>query len=135
MKTTKKLLAMTLAVMILISSFALTAQAISTYNNHTSWTDTAFYINEMNEAEVHSFYRAYESMTEATITITLKKRTLLFFWDHVMTFTLHSTEQTYSNVFYYQLTKNGTYKCEVEYCISGTGGEADIITFEDTASF
>ena len=35
----------------------------------------------------------------------------------------------------YQLDKTGTYRCTVEYVISGTGGADDVLTFEDTKTY
>ena len=74
-------------------------------------------------------------MTEAVITLTIKKRTLLLFWDEITTFTISSTEPNFSHTFERRLSETGTYKCEVEYVIYGTAGEADVIPFEDLATY
>ena len=45
------------------------------------------------------------------------------------------TEERYSNVYSYQLTSTGTYKCTVTYTVYGTAGEADVIPFERTVKY
>lgn len=137
MKKTK-LLSFVMAVIMCVSLLASVAQAASasTYNNNTLRTSTAFNIRDNGQADVYTSYTGWEDvMTEATITITIKKRSFLLFWNEVTTHTLYSTEIEYANTYTYQLSSSGTYKCEVEYVISGTGGEDDVITFEDTASY
>ena len=132
----KRVLAFILSIVIFVSVFAVVVQAISVYNNHTMVTNTNFAITDDGVASVYTSYDAYEDvMTGATITITIKKRSFLFFWNEVTTHTLYSTKTSYSNLFEYQLSGGGTYKCEVEYVISGTAGEADVIPFEDTLTY
>lgn len=132
----KKFLAFFLMIIVFVSTFTVILQAASVYNNHTMRTSTAFSISETGLAEVYTCYNAYENvMTEATVTITIKKRSFLLFWNEVTTHTLRSTETFFTNYFEFQLNDTGTYKCEVEYIISGTAGEADVIPFEDTVTY
>lgn len=132
----KKFFTFILAIIFIVSVFSVIVQAASVYTNHTIRTNTMFIISETGLADVYTSYYARENvMTEATITITIKKRTLLFFWNEVTTHTLYSTEYDYNNSFEYQLSEKGTYKCEVEYVISGTAGEADVLPFEDTVTY
>lgn len=122
--------------MVLVSVLATSIQAASTYTNQTAMTNTNFYISDSGLADVAVLYEGREGLTtQAKITITISKRSFLFFWNEVVTTTLYSTEIYYSYVYSYQLSSKGTYKCEVEYCISGTGGADDILTFEDTATY
>ena len=131
----KKIFVFFLAVLIMVSSLVV-VQAASVYTNHTMRASTNFSITETGIAEVYTCYDAYEDvMTEATITITIKKRSLLFFWNEVTTHTLYSTETHFVNLYEYQLSEKGTYKCEVEYVISGTAGEDDVLPFEDTVTY
>ena len=135
MKKTK-ILSLTLVFMVLVSVLATSVQAASTYTNQTAMTNTNFYISDSGLADVSLCYEGREGLTtQAKITITISKRSFLFFWNEVVTTTLYSTEIYYSYVYSYQLSSKGTYKCEVEYCISGTGGADDILTFEDTATY
>ena len=134
----KKILAFFIAVVVFVSAFSLVIQAesASLYNNHTMRTNTAFTISDTGLAEVYTSYYAYQDvMTEAVITLTIKKRTLLLFWSEVTTFTISSTKYNYSHIFERQLDERGTYKCEVEYVVYGTAGEADVIPFEDTVTY
>jgi len=135
MKKTK-ILSLILVFMVLVSVLATSIQAASTYTNQTAMTNTNFYISDSGLADVAVLYEGREGLTtQAKITITISKRSFLFFWNEVVTTTLYSTEIYYSYVYSYQLSSKGTYKCEVEYCISGTGGADDILTFEDTATY
>lgn len=135
MKKTK-ILSFMLVFMMLVSVFATSVQATSTYTNQTAMTNTNFYIDSTGMADVSVCYSGVEGLTtQAKITITISKRSFLFFWNEVVTTTLYSTEIDYSYIYSYQLSSKGTYKCEVEYCVSGTGGADDILTFEDTATY
>ena len=127
-------------VFILIMTFAcqslVFATDISPYNNNTSTTTTTFNISTSGKANVHVNYMGYNGVTTgATISIKIEKRNLLLFWTDVVTETITVEAYRYDNNFYYQLEDSGTYRCTVEYVISGTGGADDVITFEDTASY
>ena len=135
MKKTK-ILSLMLVFMVLVSVFATSVQAASTYTNQTAMTNTSFRISDTGLATVSLCYEGREGLTtNAKMTITISKRAFLFFWNEVVTDTLYSTEIYYIQNYEYQLSSKGTYKCEVEYCISGTGGADDILTFEDTATY
>lgn len=131
-----RILSLVIAIILCASIFSSVVYAISVYNNNTDTTSTGFFISESGLATVYTSYSGWEGiMTDATITITIKKRSFLLFWNEVTTKTLYSTQNDYSNTFEYQLTEKGTYKCEVEYIVSGTGGEDDVIPFEDTVTY
>lgn len=135
MKKTK-ILSLMLVFMFLVSVFATSVQAASTYTNQTEMTNTNFRISDSGMAIVSICYEGNEDlMTQAKITITISKRSFLFFWDRVVEATFYSKEIDYIHNYEHQLYSKGTYKCEVEYCISGTGGADDILTFEDTATY
>jgi hypothetical protein len=134
----KKFVAFLMAIIIFCSVFSviLQAESASLYNNHTMVTMTNFSIDDDGLATVHTSYEAYKDvMTEAVITLTIKKRTLLLFWSEVTTFTISSTETRYTHIFERRLDEKGTYKCEVEYVVYGTAGEADVIPFEDIVTY
>ena len=132
----KKILSLMLSFMILVTVLVTSVQAASTYNNQTSMTNTNFMITEDGVAKVGLCYEGHEGlMTNAKITITISKRQYLFFWSRLETATFYSTENDYIHTYECQLYSKGTYKCEVEYCISGTGGADDILTFEDTDTY
>ena len=131
-----KILSLMLVCMMLISVFVTTVQAASTYTNQTISTYTNFHISDTGLATVSLCYQGYEDLiTNAKITIVISKRRYLLFWDVLEIVTFYSKEVTYIHQYKTQLPSSGTWKCEVEYCISGTGGADDILTFEDTASF
>ncbi|MBQ8496050.1 MAG: hypothetical protein IJ489_01150 [Clostridia bacterium] len=134
----KKIVAFLMAVVMFCLAFSLVIQAesASLYNNHTMRTSTAFTISDTGLAHVYTCYDAYEDvMTEAVITLTIKKRTLLLFWDEITTFSISSTESHFAHLFERRLSETGTYKCEVEYVIYGTAGEADVIPFEELVTY
>ena len=120
-------------VFVVVAQFCLLADDISLYNNNTGITTTIFTIDANGVAEVCVEYEGYHNITTgATINITIKKRTLLLFWSEVVSDSVTVSGDYYSNGFYYQLDEKGTYKCNVEYIVSGTGGADDVIPFEDT---
>lgn len=132
----KRVLAFLMAIFILTVAFSLIVQAATPRLSHIMSTSSSFTISDTGLAEVYTRYHAYEDvMTEAVITLTIKKRTLLLFWSEVTTFSISSTEPYYSHTFSRQLDEKGTYKCEVEYVVYGTAGEADVIPFEETVTY
>ena len=119
-----------------IFSFAILADGIELYNNNVGNTNTKFSISSDGIATVNVNYSGYSNITtEATITITIEKRNLLLFWSDVVSETITVSGDSYSNVFDYQFDDTGTYRCTVEYVVSGTGGADDVITFEDTKEY
>lgn len=132
----KRVFVLLMAIIVLLSALSLSVQAVTPRNNHTIRTGTMFSISETGEARVYMSYEAYEDvMTEAVMTLTIKKRTLLFFWTEVTTFTTSSTSYASYHTFTRQLDERGTYKCEVEYVVYGTAGDPDVIPFEDTVTY
>ena len=123
-------------VFVAVVQFCLLADDVDLCNNNTALTTTIFTISPDGTANVSVEYDGYSNITTgATINITIKKRTLLLFWSEVVTDSITVSGDFYINEFYYQLEDKGTYKCNVEYIVSGTGGADDVIPFEDTAVY
>ena len=128
-------LALTL-VLFAVFQVVLLASDISLCNNNTGMTATIFTISNDGTAYVDVECEGYPNVTTGmTINITIKKRTLLLFWSEVVTDSVTVSGDYYVNEFTYQLDEKGTYKCNVEYIVSGTGGADDVIPFEDTAVY
>ena len=112
------------------------ASGISLFNNNTASTSTNFSITDTGEARVRVNYEGYPGVTTgATITVKIEKRNLLVFWNEVVNDVYYFREASHAETFVYQLEKTGTYRCTVDYLISGTGGADDEITFQDTATY
>ena len=112
------------------------ASGISLFNNNTDSTSTNFSITDTGEARVRVSYAGYPNVTTgATICIKIEKRNLLVFWNEVVNDVYYFREASHAETFVYQLEKTGTYRCTVDYLISGTGGADDEITFQDTATY
>ena len=112
------------------------ANDVSLCNNNTMSTYTSFSITDTGEARVTYHYDGYENITTgAVITIVIEKRNFLFFWDEVDTEYLAFPDESYTGTYGYQLSSKGTYRCTVTYRVGGTGGEDDVITFEDTDTY
>ncbi len=123
-------------VLVTILNCSVWASDVTLYNNNTLTTITAFSISNDGTANVSVIYEGYPNITTgATINITIKKRTLLLFWSEVVSDSITVSGESYAEEFYYQLEDKGTYKCNVEYIVSGTGGADDVIPFEDTAVY
>ncbi len=134
----RKICFILMLVMILVASLqvSLLASDASLYNNNTLRTYTSFVISDDGIASVNVEYNGYSNITTgATISITIEKRNFLFFWSDVESETITISGYRYSNELSYQLEDTGTYRCTVEYVVSGTGGADDVITFEDTAEY
>ena len=129
--------ALVVVVLLVVSlQFSVLANDVSPCNNNTLMTATIFTISSDGTANVSVEYDGYPNVTTgATINITIKKRTLLLFWSEVVSDSITVSGEDYFDEFYYQLEDKGTYKCNVEYIVSGTGGADDVIPFEDTAVY
>ena len=131
----KKLLSFMMVLAMMVSILMLPLQAATPRSNYTVDANAEFQIKSDGRAEIFVFYEANDAMTSAQINITLKKRVFLLFWEDVTTFTFNRTEKSFSNTYIYYLQEEGTYKCEVEYIISGTAGANDVSNFEHTATY
>lgn len=133
----KRLLSLIVILAVLCSAVALTVSAtsessgITPYYNNIYKVTSDFSINENGQAQIIASYESEPGVvTNATIEIRLLRKTLLFFWSEVETWTDTSTSSIYSNVHTTSLSKTGTYKVEITYTINGNGGAADVITDE-----
>ena len=127
-----------LIVLILVCSFSTSvfASNISLYNNNTSLVNSNFDITEDGEAIVSARYIGYVGVTTgATINIKIERRTFLFFWSDVISEEYVITSDRCMEEFRYQLEKTGTYKCTIDYVISGTAGDDDTFSFEKTVEY
>ncbi len=123
----------TLSALLSPSAFA---EGISLYNNNVDTTTTSFSITDTGEAWVYANYRGYPGVTTgATICIKIEKRNLLVFWNEVVNDVYYFREESHAETFVYQLEKKGTYRCTVDYIVSGSGGADDEITFQDTKTY
>ena len=119
-----------------VSQFSVLASDIMPLNNNTLAVNTNFIISDTGEAVVSVKYEGYPNITTgATISIKIEKRNFLFFWSDVVEDTIIVNDSYYVNVLRYQLEDTGTYRCTVEYVVSGTGGADDVLTFEDTKTY
>ena len=112
------------------------ASGISPYYNNMEYTQTSFSISDSGTALVSVQYEGTPDVTiGATITVKIEKRNLLIFWNEVVNDVYYFREESHAETFVYQLEKTGTYRCTVDYLISGTGGLDDEITFQDTKTY
>lgn len=114
---------------------------ITPYYNNVGYTNSSFVIDENGNANVAISYIGYEGVTTgATITTTLEKKHLLFFWKDVIVgngtngwvdvpsgFTFSTTHSV--NV------SSGTYRVKIKFEIMGSGGETDVITKQHEAKY
>ncbi|MBQ7290146.1 MAG: hypothetical protein IJW76_00275 [Clostridia bacterium] len=136
----KRKLSLIIATIILISSIlSISVSAndnIELFNNNTAATHTAFVINDSGLAIVSVDCLGYEGITtRIEVDIHIEKRNFLFFWENARHEIYVVYVDNYDNEFTYQLEEKGTYRCTVTYTISGTGGEDDVIPYQETASW
>lgn len=136
MKTTKKLLSLTFAILILCVSIVpiYAAEGPSPRFNNTAYTESTFIIHDNGLAGVAAMYDGYDGITTfACIQIKIERK-IMWWWSDVEN---GWTDNTYvtelwgvSNYVNYtlQLKKKGTYRATVIYTINGLGGDSDIIT-------
>ena len=119
-----------------LPQFSVLADGIIPRNNNVLSAKTEFAIVNNGIAVVSLYFEGYPSVTTgATISIKIEKRFLLAFWNEVISENVVISDYRYANEFAYQLDKTGTYRCTVEYTISGTGGADDVITFQEKATY
>ena len=119
-----------------VAQLSVLASDIMPLNNNTGLTKTKFAISSTGDAIVSVKYEGYPNITtSAIITIRIEKRNFLLFWSDVVEETITVKDSRYYEELHYQLNKTGTYRCTVEYVISGTGGADDVITFEDIQKY
>ena len=119
-----------------MAQFSVLASDIMPLNNNTNLTKTRFSISDTGEAVVSLNFEGYPNVTTgATISIKIEKRNFLLFWTDVLEETITVNNYYYASAFHYQLEDSGTYRCTVEYVISGTGGADDVITFDDEQKY
>lgn len=127
----KKLIAVILCFVTLFSLFVpVYASGITTYSNNIYTTNTSFFITSTGKATVTSSYTGKPGvMTKATIETKIQKRFgLIWITVDCGEWTDTSTNTNYSVSHTLQLLKSGTYRANVKYTISGTGGSPDEIT-------
>lgn len=119
-----------------VGQYSVLAGDVIPRNNNTLVVNTNFIISETGKAAVTVNYEGYPNVTtSAVISIKIEKRNLLVFWSDIVEETIVVNGSYYVNELHYQLNKTGTYRCTVEYVISGTGGADDVITFKDTKTY
>ncbi len=136
MKLSRKFLFVAVAVILSVSTIAMTAVyaigGVSTCNNNLNTTVTSLYIaNDL--AEINAYFVGYTGITtEAIVESKLQRRTL-FWWSDVDN---GETDNTWVDHFYdvsgdvyhtLEVTKKGTYRAVVTYTVKGTGGADDVI--------
>ena len=136
----KRKLSLIIATIILLSSIlSLSVSAndgIELFNNNTASIHTAFVINDSGLAIVSVNCIGYPNITtRIEVDVHIEKRNFLFFWENAR----HEIYVVYVDEYFdehtYQLEEKGTYRCTVTYTVSGTGGEDDVFTYQETDSW
>lgn len=145
-KQTKRILTMLLTVCITVVSFGviqvLAADVMPLYNNVLT-TNTTMSIDDNGLMTITNRYSGIQSTTtKAVITTYVEKKFLGLFWTRVdianndddqWVDTVYDTNYTGKRSL--QLSSTGTYRVTTTYKIYGTGGAADEITKQATATY
>lgn len=136
MKLSRKFLFVAVAVILSVSTLAMTAVyaigGVSTCNNNLNTTVTSFVIFD-DVGRVDASFVGYTGITTETIIESKIQRRTLFWWSDVDN---GETDNTWVDHFYkvsgdvthtVEITKKGTYRAVVTYTVKGTGGADDVI--------
>ena len=123
---------------IILSCLSTTVMAAETgimpYYNNVSKTNSDFSITD-GIAKVKLTYTGYSGTTTgAKVTTVLQKRTLWLFWSDVTEWVDTSSSPFDSFTHTYSVSSGKTYRVQITYEISGSGGATDVITEEIEAS-
>ena len=123
---------------VILSCLSTTVMAAETgimpcYNNAVN-VDSNFNIYG-NVAEVNLSYDGYSGITTgAKVTTVLQKRSLWVFWSDVTEWVDASSASSDVFTHTYSVSSGKTYRVQITYEISGSGGATDVITEEIEAS-
>lgn len=147
-KLMKQILAVVLTLCISVvllysfSAYAATPEEITPYYNNTLSTTTTMNISSNGKMTISYKYTGYPSTTtKAVITTYIEKKVLGLFWSRVDIGTTDDqwtdtiNNHSYTGTRTYQLSSSGTYRVTVVYKIYGSGGAADEIDYQKTASY
>ena len=121
-----------------IFSTAVNADGIEPRYNNANRTETTFTISGDGVATINVSCIGKENVTsKIEVKVEVDKRVMLLFWETAVATTTYMTySSNYVNTFTHTLNKgSGTYRCRVTYTVYGSGGDADVIEFEDTKSW
>ena len=127
---TKRIITFMLCLVLLLTCFAnavsASADSITPRYNNAVNTNSNFVISN-DTASVMVSYDGYSGITTgARITTVLQKRNLLVFWKDVTEWVDTSSKVSDSFEHTYSVG-SGTYRVQITYEISGTGGATDVI--------
>lgn len=134
---TKRIITFMLCLVLLLTCFAnavsASADSITPRYSNTAIVDSDFVISN-DTAIVMVSYNGYSGITTgARITTVLQKRNLLVFWKDVTEWVDTSSKVSDSFEHTYSVG-SGTYRVQITYEISGTGGATDVVEEEFKAS-
>ena len=125
-----------------VSAAVADGNEIMPYYNNVKSASTVISINSNGKLTITYSYSGSPSITtKAVITTYIEKKTLGLFWTRVDIGTTNDEwvdtkyESTYVGSRTHQLSSTGTYRVTVIYKIYGTGGSADEIERQVTASY
>lgn len=137
-KTTKTLLAICLALVLLFTGMPITALAasndtestISPRFSHLNDIQFKFLATSSGGHTNVSYYGYSDSFARADIHVKLQKKFLLVFWTDVDEWSVSSTEYEDDLSHSFTLNGTGTYKATLTFTATGTDGTVD--TYTDT---
>ena len=140
----KRGIALALSLLTLLAFFAVPISRVSaatTYNNTTSVTmNTSISSAGLLNTSLHVSGKSGIT-SKIHVELYVEKRILGIFWSRVdigtpdNIWTDSITGCTYNNTFSTQLNSTGTFRVTAEFTVYGSGGAADIIDKENTASY
>ena len=127
-----------ICVIIILSCLSTTAMAaeagVTPRYNNTINANSKFQISN-DTAIIELFYYGYSGITtNVKVTTLLQKRTLWLFWSDVTEWVDTSTASSDVFTHTYSVSSGKTYRVQITYEISGSGGATDVITEELEAS-
>lgn len=128
----KKLILLLLSAVVMCSllGFSSSAESVATpYYNNVARTATGFIIED-DIAEISLDYRGYRGVTQLVEISTVLSKLSASEWIEISSWLDRSTEYR-NNILHTANVDSGTYRVVVEYKFYGSGGETDVINYEE----
>ena len=129
----KKVISLIMAICLMFSFVVCVSAAKELYTLKSQMN--AFVISSNGVATIQYGYEFDASTTGVTVNVLLEKRTVIFFWKDVESWTITCSDSYLVDVIQYQLTKSGTYRCTIVYEVTNTDGTTETHEYQKEVEY